>query len=243
MTIRFIALVVVTFALHPSVDEDDRLTAQAIDRSKGAIEGTVVYQADKSRSWRYARYYVNSRQGGQLAEAVVALTDRSLRRQKRREKTKTAVIDQKDFRFDPETVAIQAGDRIKFANSDKAVHNVRTNHPWHAFNVNMQAGGKHYETFNRASGLLRPYQLGCDYHSSMRAWVFVLAHPFFQVTKPDGKFRLDSVPPGEYELGMVHPAGELRWSQKVAVASGETTKVEIRVSPQDKFSISKSRKE
>ena len=38
----------------------------------------------------------------------------------------TTVIDQKDFRFIPETVAIRAGDSVKFTNSDPQLHNVRT---------------------------------------------------------------------------------------------------------------------
>ena len=164
----------------------------------------------------------------------VALTDRSLRNHERAEKPQTIVIDQKDFRFDPETVAIRAGDLVKFTNSDNAVHNVRTINPLHSFNVNMQSGGKHEEKFDRASGIRRPYRLGCDYHSSMRAWVFVFAHPYFQVTKADGKFRLDDVPPGDYDLEMAHPAGELKWTQKIKVTSGETTKIDIQVSPDDK---------
>lgn len=204
-----------------------------MDASTGIIAGTVIYQADKKRPWRYARYYVKNPKNGQLAEAVVALTDRSLRRPERLDGAQTVEIDQKDFRFDPETVAIQAGDQVKFTNSDNAVHNVRAMNPLHSFNVNMPAGGSHVEAFDRASGMRRPYRVGCDYHSSMRAWVFVLAHPFFQVTKADGRFRIEGIPPGEYELAMVHPAGELTWSQRVNVQAGETTEIEIRVSPDD----------
>ncbi|MCA9212235.1 MAG: hypothetical protein KDB27_04150 [Planctomycetales bacterium] len=235
---RFVVSVVISCALNLIVSADDRTTAPSQDAtvvtSTGTIEGTVTYQADKSRPWRYARYYVKNRRAGQLAEAVVALTDRSLRNHERAEKPQTIVIDQKDFRFDPETVAIRAGDLVKFTNSDNAVHNVRTINPLHSFNVNMQSGGKHEEKFDRASGIRRPYRLGCDYHSSMRAWVFVFAHPYFQVTKADGKFRLDDVPPGDYDLEMAHPAGELKWTQKIKVTSGETTKIDIQVSPDDK---------
>jgi hypothetical protein len=68
----------------------------------------------------------------------------------------------------------------------------------------------------------------------MRAWIFVFDHPFYQVTQVDGRYRLTDVPPGEYDLEMVHPAGGFRWRQKVRITAGETTQVDIPVSPTDK---------
>ena len=235
-----IAVVIASLGLPFTAEADQPLLVEqpedvGIDRSTGVVEGTVTYQADKKQPWRYARYYIKNRRGGELAEAVVALTDRSLKDAAPRKQTLTAVIDQKNFRFDPETVAIQVGDRVKFTNSDTVVHNVRTVNPLHSFNVNLAAGGEHLETFSRASGTLRPYRLGCDYHSSMRAWIFVVSHPYFHVTKADGKFRLRGIPPGEYSLGVIHPAGELKWSQKVSVEAGQATKMDVRLSPRDKL--------
>ena len=40
----------------------------------------------------------------------------------------------------------------------------------------------------------------CDIHSHMNAFVLVFNHPFFDVTEPDGRFRLDNVPPGTYTV-------------------------------------------
>ena len=76
-------------------------------------------------------------------------------------------------------------------------------------------------------------EIGCVFHSNMRAWIFVFDHPFYAVTKGDGKFRLADVPAGEYELEMAHPAGGLRWRKAVTVKAGETLKVEVQVSPAD----------
>ena len=237
-------ILLVTFLLSPpshllsgAADETAAAGAAATaDQQVGAIAGTVIYQADPKRPWRYARYYINNRKQGQLAEAVVAIKSRTLAEQRRRTDPETFVIDQKDFRFIPETVAIQAGDQIKFTNSDKQVHNVQTVHPKQSFNTNMPPGGEYRVSFTQASNIRRPYVIGCVYHSSMRAWIFVLDHPYFAVTQAAGRFRLNDVPAGQYDLEMVHPAGQLRWTKTVNVEPNETTQIDIHVSPDDQRS-------
>ena len=67
----------------------------------------------------------------------------------------------------------------------------------------------------------------------MRAWVFVFDQPHFYVMKADGRFRLKNVPPGDYKLEMIHPAGQLRWHQMIRVEADRTTAIDIRVSPDD----------
>ena len=57
----------------------------------------------------------------------------------------------------------------------------------------------------------------------MRAWIYVFDHPWFQLTRKDGRFRLENVPAGEYTLGVVHPAGKLRQSRQIKVKANETT--------------------
>jgi plastocyanin len=199
----------------------------------GVIEGTVTYQADSKRPWRYARYYVKHPQSGELAEAVVAIRAKAQSNAQPRQ-PQTTVIDQKNFLFLPETVAVRRGDAVKFTNSDQATHNVRASSDIANFNVNMPGGGSHTVTLEKPGGLSQPLVVGCVFHSAMRAWVFVFDHSFYQVTKPDGRFRLENIPAGDYDLEMAHPSGELRWRQKVTVQPGQTTRVDIRVSPDDK---------
>jgi len=197
------------------------------DAPTGAVEGVVTYAADAKKPWRYARYYVRK---GALAESVVALSGGDLKPAPSAAPS-TVVIDQKNYQFSPETVAIRTGDRVRFTNSDGAVHNVRAATLDYEFNESMAPGGETLQTFKVATGIDHPLRVGCVYHSAMRAWVYVFDHPRFKLTAADGAFRFDGLPPGTYTLDVVHPAGELRGSLAVTIKAGETAKAELRLSP------------
>jgi plastocyanin len=205
----------------------------------GTIRGKVVYEADRSRPWRLGRYYIKDAKTGELAEAVVALSRRGLKGPDAPRTPVTVTVDQKDFQFIPETVAIRAGDRVRFLNHDGQIHNVQTFHMRQSFNVVMPPSGEHEETFAFAGGIRQPYRITCTFHGAMRAWVFVFGHPWYQVTGRDGSFRLVDVPPGEYELELVHPAGGLQAVRTIAVKPEETVEVELHLSPDDLLDASK----
>lgn len=197
----------------------------------GSIAGTVSYESDPDRPWRYARYYVHDPDKGELAEAVVCLTARSLSGLQPRDEPAEFVMDQKDYRFVPETIAIRAGDQVRFTNGDPAAHNVFTGDGSDPFNVTMGLDGSHRQTFRRAGGLRRPVRIGCTFHSTMQAWIFVFDHPFYAVTGEDGGFKFEGVPAGEYTLDVVHPAGRLVWSTPLKLADGDALVREVRISP------------
>jgi plastocyanin len=212
--------------------------AEALAAVKGAdtgtIEGVVTYVRDSSRPWRYARYYVKNPKSGELAEAVVAIRGKGLNASKPPAPA-AITIDQKNFQFQPETVALRRGDSVTFTNSDRAAHNVRSSGGLANFNVTMPVDGKGYTVrFDRAGGISRPAEVDCVFHSNMRAWIFLFDHPYFMLTQADGRFRLADVPAGKYELEMAHPAGGLRWRKPIEVKSGETLHVDIRVSPDNR---------
>lgn len=198
----------------------------------GIVEGTVSYQSDPARPWRYARYYIKQPKTGELAEAVVALRARPVADAARSPETVT--IDQQSFQFTPETVAIRRGDSVRFTNADAATHNVQSSSEIATFNVNMPGGGEQTIKFDKAGGVRQAVQVGCVFHSAMRAFVFVFDHPWYDVTPASGKFKMPEVPAGAYDLEMVHPAGGLSWRKRIEIKPGETLKVDIRVSPDDK---------
>jgi plastocyanin len=220
-----------TYALGAARGQD----GTAASATAAIVTGTIRYQADPAQPWRYARYYVKRMSSGELAEAVVAL--RALRSAPAvpvPRPPQTVVIDQKDFTFQPETVVLRQGDAVRFTNSDGATHNVQADAEIARFNVTMPGGGSHTVRFDKAGGTRRPVQVGCVFHSAMRAWIFVFDHPYYQLTGSDGRFHFTHVPPGDYELEVVHPAGGLATRQRLTLRPGQTLQLDIRLAPADK---------
>ncbi len=207
-------------------------TSKPAGVANGTIEGTISYKVDAKRPWRYGRYYVRAKTA-ELAGTLVNLESPKLRKTAPSKAPATVVVDQHDLQFSPETVAIRAGDSIRFTNSDAGTHNVSTSSDLHPFNVTIANSEETVETFTKAGGSRRPIILGCIFHSQMRAWIFVFDHPHFQITGNDGKFRLENVPPGEYRLELIHPPGDLRGTRRVDIKPGETLRVDIALSPDD----------
>ncbi len=200
----------------------------------GAIEATIFYRNDRKHAWRLARYYVKSSKNGELAEAVVALNGPSIRHTATPHESAVVAVDQKELRFVPETVAIRAGDRVRFTNSDSQTHNISLNDPRLQFSDTIANGQQAVETFTRASGIRNPFALGCKFHSQMQGWIYVFDHPFFRTTGVDGRFRLENVPPGEYRLDIAHAAGDLHASRLVHVDPHETVKLDLILTPADR---------
>jgi plastocyanin len=199
----------------------------------GIIEGVIKYIPDAKRPWRFSRYYIQNPKNGFLAESVIALERPGLSSLAPAVSPTNHTMDQINFQFVPETLAIRAGDTVLISNSDDALHNVMTSDGGAPFNVNLVKGKEFAHTFNQAGELEHPIRLGCVFHGAMRAWIYVFDHPWFQLTQKDGRFRLENVPSGEYTLGIVHPAGKLRRTQHIQVKANQTTPLEISLSPDD----------
>jgi plastocyanin len=205
----------------------------SVDKA-GTIAGMVTYTADPQQPWRYQRYYVTGRNAGPLAEALVVLRGSPLRNWPAPVEPQTATVDQFNFQFVPELLAIRAGDSVRFTNSDTTIHNVRSTATIAEFNVNLEADDEYTYAFKRAGDLRTPVTLGCVYHGGMRAWIYVFDHPFFQVTDESGMFRFENVPAGRYTLETIHPAGQLRWTRPVTVTAGGQQTIDINVSAAQK---------
>ena len=146
---------------------------------------------------------------------------------------KPVKVDQIEHRFVPHLIAIRESETVTFTNSDAANHNVRTIafEDQNQFNIYTGAGGEYRHRFV-AERKNRPVRLSCDIHPWMRGWVFVFRHSFYAVTDKNGRFRIASIPPGDYRLRVEQPDIKYRHERAVSVESA-TTKVEIEITEQD----------
>ena len=130
---------------------------------------------------------------------------------------KPALLDQKRSMFRPRIQGLFVGQDFAMRNSDPIIHNVRSlsqeNRP---FNIAQPAGTP--DRLKRFSDKEGPIELRCDYHRWMRAFIFVMEHPFFAVTDAQGRFTIKSLPPGEYTLATWHESfGENKQTIKTGV--------------------------
>jgi len=111
--------------------------------------------------------------------------------------TPRAVMDQRGERFVPHVLAITTGTIVDFPNSDRIYHNVFSLSKVRTFDLGRYAAGHSKPVrFDRA-GVVRVF---CDIHSHMNAFILVFSHPFYSLTDNDGRYRIDNVPPGTYNV-------------------------------------------
>jgi plastocyanin len=108
-----------------------------------------------------------------------------------------AVLDQREERFVPHVLAITTGTVVDFPNSDRIYHNVFSLSKARSFDLGRYAAGRSKPIKFDRPGVVRVF---CDIHSHMNAFILVFSHPFFSLTDTDGRFRIDNVPQGTYNV-------------------------------------------
>ncbi|HTI39129.1 MAG TPA: carboxypeptidase regulatory-like domain-containing protein [Vicinamibacterales bacterium] len=108
-------------------------------------------------------------------------------------------LDQNGCQYRPHVMGIMVGQPYRILNSDGVLHNVHALPKINSqFNRAMPPTVKEASaTFDKPEGM---FQVKCDVHPWMNAFVGVFTHPFYAVTGPDGKFTISGLPPGTYEI-------------------------------------------
>jgi plastocyanin len=108
-----------------------------------------------------------------------------------------ARMDQKNETFVPHVLAIGAGTTVDFPNNDRTYHNVFSLSKTKSFDLGRYAAGRSKAVRFDRPGIVRVF---CDIHSHMSAFILVFAHRYFAMTDDEGRYRLDNVPPGTYNI-------------------------------------------
>jgi plastocyanin len=135
------------------------------------------------------------------------------------------LMDQRGLRFVPHIVTITEGDTVTFKNSDEIAHNV------------YSPDGERYDlglfmhrhdashTYNKRG----VYAQLCAIHPEMIAYVFVGQNPYASTVDAEGRYQIDGVPPGTYQLA-VWNGSKLRSVEKtVTVVAGRVSEVNLSI--------------
>ena len=129
-------------------------------------------------------------------------------------------LDQDGCVYKPHVMGIMVGQTYRILNSDGILHNIHTLPKVNpAFNRGQPATVKEMTTtFPKPENV---FQVKCDVHPWMSAYIGVFTHPFFAVTGPDGKFSLPNLDAGTYEITAWHERLGTQ-SASITVAANET---------------------
>jgi plastocyanin len=134
-----------------------------------------------------------------------------------------ATMDQRNETFVPHLLAVTAGTVVDFPNSDHIYHNVFSLSKTKTFDLGRYAAGHSKPIRFDRPGIVRVF---CDIHSHMNAFILVFNHPFFAVTDVEGRYRIDNIPSGTYNV-IAWNEGLSSEPKPVAVPDGGTTELDF----------------
>ena len=175
------------------------------------------------RGWRLLHDFVVSRQGG-LKDAIVFLEGIEAGKPF---DLSVPLIEARDCMFQPFMTIVRNGHAVEVINMDPVMHDIQgyeTSPEAGArvlFNTPLIMNHQHHRgdlhaMHNHAPGksLIGPIYLNkgrrtfymqCGFHAYMESWAMAVNNPYYAVTDADGKFVIDGIPPGAYQLVVWHP--------------------------------------
>lgn len=155
---------------------------------------------------------------GRLANAVVTVA--GLKRAGGRE---SMVMNEK-CRFAPRVQVARPNGSVRTSSKDPVLHTTQAQYEdgRTIFNVGLPVPGI---TITKAVGRAATVRLHCNTHPWMRGWL-VVTDEAAAVSGADGRFTIDNVPPGTYQLRIWHEALKSA-SQTITVVAGQHTDVKF----------------
>ena len=151
---------------------------------------------------------------GGLADVFVQMTGVPDERYKAPEEA--VILDQVGCTYEPHVFGMMKKQDLLIRNSDDTLHNI---HPTpkvnREFNVGMPTKGMEItKTFKKPEEAI---VFKCDVHVWMKAFCFVMEHPYFAVTDESGNFSISTadLPDGEY--------GVTTWHETLGSKEGKVT--------------------
>ena len=205
--------------------------AQVVSAQTGSISGTITTSAKGAAPVRVTidqkicgnelpdeAIVVDAQ--GRLANAVVILTG------VKRAAEAEAVVTNEKCRFGPRVQLARPNASIRTTSKDPILHTTQAQREdgRSIFNVALPMPGLNITKPIGGAGTVR---LSCNTHPWMRGWMIVIDEAA-SISGVDGRFTIDNVPPGSYELRVWHEA--LKGApQKITVVAGKPTEASFQL--------------
>jgi plastocyanin len=135
-------------------------------------------------------------------------------------------LDQRMMQFIPRVLPVVLGTTVRFLNNDSTSHNIFSpDNEQYNLGTLPQRETRTY-TFNKCAKVPCVYTQFCHVHPEMEAYIVVLQNPFFGVSRTDGRYQIDDVPPGHYVVGMWH-SKLIAQSKVVTIEAGKPAIVDF----------------
>ncbi|HEV2293423.1 MAG TPA: carboxypeptidase regulatory-like domain-containing protein [Tepidisphaeraceae bacterium] len=217
-------------------------------KDAGAISGVVLFKGEKPEQKPIAEiagnafckehhkdklpvkdtflFGKNTEKNQETLQNVLVYVSKGLEGQEFEPPPRKVVLDQVGCMYTPHVVAVMVGQPLEVRNSDATLHNVMsTPRDNAAFNFGMAVKGETRKLEFKYPEM--KMNTKCFMHPWMSGYIHVLEHPFFAVTGEDGTFKIEGLPPGEYEISVLHESSLVQPTTATAtitVAAGETKK-------------------
>ena len=192
--VAFAALMIASAAILTSFD------VAVVSAATGVIRGRVMLvdpPADYVRRPNPAEIGMPAAHGATDRRRSVVYLDPAPRAAFDAREEPRARMDQQDETFIPHVLAIVAGTVVDFPNNDETYHNVFSLSREKTFDLGRYAAGRSKAVRFDRPGIIRVF---CDIHAHMSAFILVFSHRYFAVTDDEGRYRLENVPPGRYNV-------------------------------------------
>lgn len=137
-------------------------------------------------------------------------------------------VEARDCRFLPFTTVVRSGHGVEVVNMDPVMHDVQAyetssttgtrvlfNSPL-PFNHRHKRGDLHaMHDHKPGASFVRQFQLSkkrrtfvmqCGFHAYMESWAIAVDNPYYVLSDEHGRFSINDVPPGTYDLRAWHPS-------------------------------------
>jgi hypothetical protein len=175
------------------------------------------------QGWRLLYDFVVGPQGG-LRDAIVLLEGVEAGKPF---EVSVPLIEARDCTFKPFMTAVRNGHAVEVINMDPVMHDIQ------GYETSLEAGarvlfntplvmnhehrrGDLHAIHNHAPGKSlvgpiylnkgrRTFYMQCGFHAYMESWAMAVNNPYYALTDGEGKFSIDGIPPGTYQLVVWHP--------------------------------------